>query len=132
MKHGILYSVMLILTLNLISFLNTYLRIIYSSFPLKRAKNTAKNNTWMTTGIRTSYKHISELYLASKDTHYPKLKRHYKLYCKVLSNVILEAKQNNYNKQIMRSTNKIKTAWEILKVESGRRINKYIISTYKK
>jgi hypothetical protein len=35
----------------------------------------------------------------------------------------LEAKQNNYNNQIMRHNNKIKTAWEIVKVESGKRIN---------
>jgi hypothetical protein len=27
------------------SFLNTYLRIFYSSFPFKKAKNTATNNT---------------------------------------------------------------------------------------
>jgi hypothetical protein len=41
-----------------------------------------------------------------------------------LSNVILEAKQNNYNNQIRRSNNKIKTTWEIVIVESGKRINK--------
>jgi hypothetical protein len=34
------------------SFLKTYLRIFYSSFPLKKAKNTASNNTWTTTGIK--------------------------------------------------------------------------------
>jgi hypothetical protein len=74
------------------SFLSTYLRIIYSRFPLKNAKNTATANTWMTTGIRTSYKHKRELYLTSRNSHDPRLKCHYKLYCKVLSNVILEAK----------------------------------------
>jgi hypothetical protein len=41
-----------------------------------------------------------------------------------LSNVILEAKRNNYNNQILRSNNKIKTTWEIVKVELGKRINK--------
>jgi 5'-3' exonuclease len=43
-----------------------------------------------------------------------------------LSNVIFEAshKQNNYNDKILRSNNKIKTTWEIVKVESGKRINK--------
>jgi hypothetical protein len=35
------------------SFLNTYLRIFYSSFPLKKTKNTATNSTCMTTGIKT-------------------------------------------------------------------------------
>jgi hypothetical protein len=54
------------------SFRNTYLRICYSSFPLKNAKNTAKNNTWMTTGIKTSCKHKRELYLMGRDNHDPK------------------------------------------------------------
>jgi hypothetical protein len=56
------------------SFLNTYLRIFYSSLPLKKVKNTATNNTWMTTGIKTSCKHKTELYLTSRDSHEPKLK----------------------------------------------------------
>jgi hypothetical protein len=53
-----------------------------------------------------------------------KLRQHYKLYCKVLSNVIWEAKRINYNNQILRSNNKIKTTWVIVKLESGKRINK--------
>jgi hypothetical protein len=78
----------------------------------------------MTTGMKTSCKHKRELYLTSRNSHDPKLKLYYKLYCKVLSNVILEAKRNNYNSQILRFSNKIKTTWEIVKVESGKRINK--------
>jgi hypothetical protein len=39
----------------------------------------------MTTGIKTSCKHKRELYLISRDSHDPKLKCHYKPYCKVLS-----------------------------------------------
>jgi hypothetical protein len=77
----------------------------------------------MTTGIKASCKHKREFYLTSRNSHDPKLKCHYKLYCKVLTYVILEAKQNNYN-QILRSNNKIKTTWELVKVESGKRINK--------
>jgi hypothetical protein len=41
-----------------------------------------------------------------------------------LSNVILEAKQNDYNNQILTSSNKIKATWETVKVESGKKINK--------
>jgi hypothetical protein len=78
----------------------------------------------MTTRINTSCKHKRELYLTSRDSPDPKLKRHYKLYCKVLSNVILEAKQNNYNNQILNSNNNIKSSWENVKVESGKIINK--------
>jgi hypothetical protein len=78
----------------------------------------------MTTEIKTSCKHKRELYLTGRDRNDPRLKRHYKLYCKVLSHVILEAKRNNCNNQILRSNNTIKTTWEIVKVESGKRINK--------
>jgi hypothetical protein len=42
------------------------------------------------------------------------------MYCKILSKVIKEAKRNNYNSQILESNNKIKTTWEIVKVESGK------------
>jgi hypothetical protein len=37
-------------------FINTYLRILYSSFPLKRVKNETKSKTWITMGIKTSCK----------------------------------------------------------------------------
>ncbi|PNF30772.1 hypothetical protein B7P43_G06180, partial [Cryptotermes secundus] len=103
-------------------FLNTYLRIFYSSFPLKIVKNENKNkSTWITIGIKTSCKHKRQLYLASRDSNDPRLKSHYKMYCKILSKVIKEAKQNNYNSQILKSNNKIKTTWDIVKVESGKK-----------
>jgi len=38
------------------SFLNTYLRIFYSWFPLIRTRTSEYNNNWITTGIRTSCK----------------------------------------------------------------------------
>jgi hypothetical protein len=74
----------------------------------------------MTIGIKTSCKHSRELHLTSRDCHDPQLKCHYKLYCKVLSNVILEAEQNNYNNQILICNNKIKITWGIVKVEPGK------------
>jgi hypothetical protein len=37
-------------------FLNTYLRIIYSSFPLKSVRNETKSKSWITVGIKTSCK----------------------------------------------------------------------------
>jgi hypothetical protein len=53
------------------SFLNTYLQIFYSSFPFKKTPNTAINNTWMTTGIKTTCKHTRELHLTSRDSNEP-------------------------------------------------------------
>jgi len=39
------------------NFLNTYLRIFYHSFPLKKAYHKRFNKPWMTTGIKTSSQH---------------------------------------------------------------------------
>jgi hypothetical protein len=84
--------------------------------------NENKNkSTWITIGIKTSCKNKRQLYLASRDSNDPRLKSHYKMYCKILSKVIKEAKQNNYNSQILKSNNKIKTTWDIVKVESGKK-----------
>jgi hypothetical protein len=59
--------------------------------------------------------------LASRDSNDPRIKSHYKMYCKILSEVFKEAKQDNYNSQILKSNNKIKTTWGIVKVESGKK-----------
>ena len=57
------------------SFLNTYLRIFYSSFPLKKVKNTnSKNNNWITVGIKTSCRHKRELYLIYRSSNNEKQK----------------------------------------------------------
>ena len=44
---------------------------------------------------------------------------HYKLYCKILKRVINEARKQSFHKQITTSTNKIKTAWKIVKETLG-------------
>jgi len=43
------------------SFLNTFLRIYYSGFPLIRVKNKMNQNSWITPGIITSCKRKREL-----------------------------------------------------------------------
>jgi hypothetical protein len=43
------------------------------------------------------------------------------MHCKILSKVIKETKRNNYNSQILESKNSIKTNWETVKVESGKK-----------
>jgi len=44
------------------TFLNIFLRIYNSSFPLTLVKNKMTQNSWITTGIITSCKHKRELY----------------------------------------------------------------------
>ena len=43
------------------SFLNTYLRVYYSCFLLRKLITKTNGNAWITTGIRTSCKHKREL-----------------------------------------------------------------------
>jgi hypothetical protein len=96
------------------SFLNTYLKIFHSSFPTVRAKCRNSNNSWITLGIKTSCKRKRELFLLTRNNNKPDLKQFYKAYCKILANVIKEAKKMAYNKRILKSNNKPKTTWNII------------------
>jgi hypothetical protein len=75
------------------SFLNIYLRIFYSSFPLRRVNSKTNSNAWITIGIRTACKRKRDLYLLCRNSNNVKLNEYYKLYSKILSNVIKEAKK---------------------------------------
>jgi hypothetical protein len=55
--------------------------------------------------------------LISSDSNNPKLKMHYKSYHLIFSKVIKAAKQLYYNNKISKSNNKIKTTWDIIKME---------------
>ena len=100
------------------NFLNTYLRIFNSIFPLQKVQSTHNNKPCITTGIKTSCQHQKELYLISTDSNNSKLKAHYKSYCLILSQVFKVAKQLYYNNKISKSNNKIKTTWDIIKMET--------------
>ena len=67
------------------SFLNTYLRIFYHSFPFKKSHHTHANKARITTGIKISSQHKRNLYLLYRDTKDPKLKNYYKQYCRILT-----------------------------------------------
>ena len=81
------------------SFLDSYLKIFYSSFPLKRIHVNKKNNNWITLGIWTSFKHKRELIIASRNSNNLDLKNCYKKCCKILSAVIQEAKKTKLCRQ---------------------------------
>jgi hypothetical protein len=56
-------------------FLDTYLKIYYSSFPQKKKLRSFDNSKeWITTGIKTSCKHKRELYKIGKNTKNPNKK----------------------------------------------------------
>jgi len=44
----------------------------------------------------------------------PVLKQYYNTYCKIMVNVIKEAKRIAYNKRILKSNNKSNTTWNII------------------
>ena len=65
-------------------------------------------------GIKTSCRHKRELQFTCRNSNNGKLKRHYQVYRKVLSNVIKESKRIYYDKKIQKSNNKCKTTWDII------------------
>jgi hypothetical protein len=102
------------------SFLNTYLRIFYASFPLKKINHNTKT-PWITTGIKTSCMQKRKLYLLFRNSTNQHIKGHYKRYCNILSKVIKEAKKRHYDNQIKNSANKNKTTWDIVNKETHRK-----------
>jgi hypothetical protein len=74
-------------------FLNTYLRIFYHSFPYKKSHHNHNNKAWITAGIKISSQYNRDLYLICNSTKDPKLKNHYKTYCRILTEVIKTAKK---------------------------------------
>ena len=75
------------------NFVNTFLRLFYTSFPNRRTKLKQDSRDWLTAGIKTSCTNKRRLYLLSRESNDPKLKTHYKKYCKILSAVITLAKK---------------------------------------
>jgi hypothetical protein len=76
------------------SFLNTFLLIFESCFPLQTSTLKAKKNEWITKGIRVSCKWKESLYITSRKSNSLLLKKIYKQYCTILRRVIREAKKN--------------------------------------
>jgi hypothetical protein len=90
-----------------------------------------KSNDWITTGIKTSCKHKSELYIACRNSKNYKLRDHYNKYCKILSRVIKEAEKLKYESKIQNSNNKNKTVWDFIKLETSKGLNNEGISVLK-
>jgi len=73
-------------------FLNNYLRIFYASFPPRKIIERSNNNSWLTPGIRISYRCKRCLYILTRDSDDVILKNCYKQYCKTLTSIIKGAK----------------------------------------
>ena len=110
------------------NFHNTLLRIFHASFPEKRLQLQHTDKTWITKDILTSIKNKRELYLRCRNSNNLELKNHYKSYCKLLTKIIRQAKTLHYRNQILKSDNKSRTVWNIVKSHTGKKIIKDEIS----
>ena len=109
-----------------ILFLNTFLIIFESCFPMQYVTNNVPNNYWVTTGIKISCQRKKLLYIMSKTTNCFKIKVHYTQYCIVLWNVTRKAIEM-YHNELSSSTNKSKMSWNITNNEIGTASNKKFI-----
>ena len=73
-------------------FLNKFLRKFYASFPKKRIKSMQNPKACLTAGIKILCSNKRKLYLLYRKSNDPELKIYYKNYCKILSKVIIVAK----------------------------------------
>jgi hypothetical protein len=71
-------------------------------------------------GILTSSKQKRELFTACRNNNNPELLKHYKSYCKIPSAFIKEAKKLNYADKIKKASNKNKTIWNSVNLESNK------------
>jgi hypothetical protein len=96
-------------------FLNIFLRDFNVSFPVVKRKEYTKSNPWLTTGIRNSCITKRNLYVIYRNSMHLNDKAYYKKYCKILFSVIRAAKKMRFDSLIQKSTNKLKTTWNIVK-----------------
>src|SRR5215470_15366607 len=96
------------------NFHNILVRNFENSFPSISVRNKQKSNNWITSGIKISCRRKRELYLLRRNSNNPQIVNYYDRYCSILKKVIVEAKKMHIHNQIHNSTNKIKTAWEII------------------
>ena len=75
------------------NFLNTYLRIFYHTFLLKKCQHNYINKQWKTPVIIISSQHKRLLYLLCRSSKDSKLNNYYKKYCRILSDIIKTAKK---------------------------------------
>jgi hypothetical protein len=107
------------------NFLNTFLRIFYSSFPVNKSQYSYKHKPLLTTGIRISCANKRKLYLTYRNGNGPDFKEFYKKYCRTLTRAIMSAKKKLYYNKLLLKSNKPKTTWNIVKTITN---NKYTIN----
>jgi hypothetical protein len=114
------------------SFLNIYLRHIYTIFPKTYIKSfTPMKKSWISPSIKIKCNIKRYLYLICRNSDDPNIKSFYKAYCKSLARDILKTKRSYYDKLISDSNYRIKSSWNIVKVLTGRKSSCNMLPTSK-
>jgi ribosomal protein L33 len=88
---------------------------------LKKCQYSYKQKPWLTTGIKISCANKRKLYLTYRNSNNPNPKEYFKKYCRILTRVNMTAKKLYYNRLLIKSNNKIRTTWNIVKTITNNR-----------
>ena len=101
-------------------FLDTSIKHFEATFPITYINHKNRQNNWISKGIRISCKKKRDLYtLCRNNRDKTQMTRYYKKYCRILNKVIKQAKRQYIHNIIASSFNKAKTAWRIIRENSG-------------
>jgi len=75
MKIGKIFSLEGNVSIYYNNFVNTYLRILYASFPIVRLRNLQNSKPWLTKGIKVSCLNKRRIYLNYRNCTEPNLKK---------------------------------------------------------
>ena len=101
-------------------FLDTLIKHFEAVFPTVYTDRRNRQNNWISRGIRISCEKKRDLYTQCRNNRDNiQMARHYKKYCMILSKVIKEAKRQYFHNLIATSPNRVKTAWRIIRDNSG-------------
>lgn len=90
-------------------------------FPEKFIKQNIKTKVWITKGIKISFNTKRNLY--KRRIHGEVSEVYYKNYCRILKNVISEAKRRTNIAYISLANNKGKAVWDLVKNYTGTKID---------
>ena len=101
-------------------FLDTSIKHFEATFPITYINHKNRQNNWISKGIRISCKKKRDLYTLCRNTRdNTQMTQYYKKYCRILNKVIKQAKRQYIHNIIASSFNKAKTAWRIIRENSG-------------
>ena len=105
---------------NFESFLDTLIKHFEAVFPTVYPDRRNRQNNWISKGIRISCGKKRDLYIQCRNNRDNiQMARYYKKYCTILNKVIKEAKRQYFYNLIATSSNRVKTAWRIIRDNSG-------------